>query len=271
MTAKRSLAILFAGFLWAGSVIAQVEEFSSKGIVIAAQSWNLAALVDARISRLNFIEGQLVSEGDLLVELDDVLVKLEVSLAESSLQRQEIVLKQREEDLSRQEKLKQREVTSIAAYNDAIFGVELAKTELQEADLKLQVVQAILAAHKLYAPAAGLISAPRLLMGSNFDVAESGSIATIVQLDPINVRASISVERVLARLQAGTFTTEFARNLKIDLSLSNGAKYPLQGRIVSLGFELDPETGMGSVLVEFPNPKGVLRPGLPVVVSLQRD
>ncbi|MEP1354489.1 MAG: efflux RND transporter periplasmic adaptor subunit [Tateyamaria sp.] len=271
MTTKISLALFLVGFLWTGFAVAQVEGPSSKGTVTAARSWNLAALVDGRIKSLNFIEGQLVSKGDLLVELDDVLVQLEFSLAKFNMQRAETVLKQREEELGRQEKLKRREVASVASYHDAKYNVELAKTELQVADLKVQVVQAVLAAHKIHAPAAGLISAPRLMVGSNFSVAESGSIATIVQLDPINVRADISVERVLARLQAGTYTMESTRDLKIGISLSNGIEYPLHGKIVSLGFDLDPETGVGSILVEFPNPKGGLRPGLPVVVRLQQD
>jgi len=271
MTARRSIFLLLVGIFWAGPALAQENQVSSEGVVIAAQSWEVTALVDARIKTLNFVEGQLVSKGDLLVELDSVLKAIEVELAENALQRTVTILKQREEDFSLQEKLKERNVASLATYSDAKFAVELAKTGLRAAELKLEVARVILGAHQLHAPATGLISAPRLVVGSNYDVDESGPIATIVQLDPINVRVGILLERMLTRLQEGTFTIEIAKSLKFGLELSNGTQYPLQGRVASMGFELDPDTGMGSLLVEFPNPKGVLRPGLPVVLTLQRE
>ena len=65
----------------------------------------------------------------------------------------------------------------------------------------------------------------------------------------------------------GNYTLEDALALRFNVMLPDGTAYDEEGKLVAVGFELDPETGEGSVLVEFPNAKGILRPGLPVVLQ----
>ena len=104
-------------------------------------------------------------------------------------------------------------------------------------------------------PADGLISAPQVYEGSNFIAEVSGPIATILQLDPIHVRVSLSVERAVRRLLAGKFDLEAVKNAKFSLTLPGGQEYSQLGSIVAIGTELDPETGQGTVLLEFSNPE----------------
>ena len=241
---------------------------SADGIVVAAESWDVAAPIDGKISNIAFSEGMLVTEGDLLMSLESRFKKIEVEIAEASVKRAQSELTQRSEVLKRQTELIEREAVSVAAFSEAKHAVDLAEADLRLAKLQLQMAKEALAAHDVHAAISGVISAPRLNKGSYFDVAESGSVATVHQLDPINVRVKLKPDAVLMRLQKGEFTLEEVENFEFALSLKNGASYPLRGRIVAVGFELDPETGEGSALVSFANPKGVLRPGLPVVLSL---
>jgi len=241
---------------------------SAPGIVVAAESWDVAAPVDGKISDIAFSEGMIITEGDLLMSLESRFKKIEVEIAEASVKRAQSELEQKSEVLERQSELIEREAVSVAAFSEAKHAVELAEADLRLAKLQLQMTEEALAAHYVHAAISGVISAPRLNKGSYFDVAESGSVATVHQLDPINVRIKLQPDAVLMRLQKGEFTLEEVENFEFALSLKNGAAYPLRGRVVAVGFELDPETGEGSALVSFPNPKGVLRPGLPVVLSL---
>lgn len=244
---------------------------STEGVVVAAESWDVAAPVDGKISHIAFSEGKIVTEGDLLMSLESRFKKIEVEIAEASVKRAESELKQRSEVLERQSELIEREAVSVAAFSEAKHAVELAESDLQLAKLQLQMTTEALAAHDVHAAISGVISAPRLNEGSYFSVAESGSVATVLQLDPINVRIRLKPDAVLMRLQKGEFTIEEVENFEFALALQNGASYPLTGRVVAVGFELNPETGEGSALVSFPNPKGVLRPGLPVVLSLKTE
>ncbi|WP_164727000.1 efflux RND transporter periplasmic adaptor subunit [Shimia sediminis] len=242
---------------------------STEGVVVPAESWDVAAPVDGKIAQITFSEGMIVTKGGLLMSLESRFKKIEVEIAQASVARAQSELIQRREVLQRQSELIEREAVSVAAFSEAKHDVDLAESDLRLAELQLQMAQETLAAHDIHAAISGVISAPRLNKGSYFDVAESGSVATVHQLDPINVRITLRPEAVLMRLQKGEFTLQDVEKLAFALSLKNGIDYPLTGTVVAVGFELDPETGEGSALISFPNPKGVLRPGLPVVLSVK--
>jgi len=133
--------------------------------------------------------------------------------------------------------------------------------------VQLDIASAILDAQSIIAPFKGRITAPLYRENAYVDLTEGTEIATIVQLDPINVRASISVERLLTRLRAGEYGRGFADQIQVELKLSDGLVYKHYGKIISFGVGVDPETGQGTILMSFPNPKGILRPGLPVILT----
>lgn len=237
------------------------------GVVVAARSWDVTPRVSNLIEVLNFIEGQEVREGDLLVEMVTGFKVLEVELAQSAKELAAIVLDDALDDLGRQEKLKAREAVSVKSYQDAFFAVEMAKAALKIADVELKITTEILKAQQIYAPIDGRMTAPRYRENSYVDLTTGTEIATIVQLDPINVRVQVSMERLLMRLRANEFDMEYAKGLRFELKLTDGLVYPLSGQIVSTGVGVDPETGMGTLVMSYPNPRGILRPGLPVLVT----
>lgn len=237
------------------------------GIVSAARSWDVTPRVSNLIGRLHFTEGQQVSEGDLLVEMITGFKELEVELAQAAKERAEVAVDDALDDLQRQEKLKAREAVSVKSYQDAFFAVETAKAALKIAEVELKIATEILNAQKIYAPIDGLMTQPRYRENAYVDLPTGTEIATIVQLDPINVRVQVSMERLLTRLRASEFDLEYARGMRFELKLTDGLVYPQPGKIISTGVGVDPETGMGTILMSFPNPRGILRPGLPVLVT----
>ena len=262
-----TLALVFA--LCVASLPAMAQPLP--GVVVAAESWDVAAPVDGKIAKLHFREGMIVQEGDLLMSLDNRIKKIEVEIAAAKVSQVEAELVQRSEVLERQLELMDRDAVSVATLSEAKHAVELAKTDVLLARLELDMARATLAAHDVHAAISGVISAPRLHEGSNFSVAESGSVAVVHRLDPIHVRVRLNKDRVLRRLLSGEYDIDDVRALRLSMSLSNGAVYPLQGKVVGVGFELDETTGDGSVLLSFPNPKGVLRPGLSVIIGMAED
>lgn len=241
------------------------------GIVSAANSWDVTPKVSNLISQLHFIEGQKVEKGDLLVEFETGFMQLEVELAEVARLQAEVRLADKEDDLQRQEKLKAREAVSVKSYRNAYFAVELAKADLKFAEVQLKKATAILGAQKIYAPFDGLISVPLYRENAYVDLTEGTEIATIVQLDPIYVLAPISVKRLLTRLKAGEFGADFAKQFRVELKLSDGLVYKHFGQIVSTGVGIDTATGQGTIVVSFPNPQGILRPGLKVSLTGYRN
>ena len=242
------------------------EAKGRRGIVVPARSWDISPAIDGKIVAIHFSESQILAKDDLLLELDDTATRLELDLARAQLELKLLELRQADEDFGRQQQLKERDAVSGAAFSDALFAKAMAEHAVKIAELEVQVVKSRLAAQRVYAPADGIISAPALARGTNFNLVESSAVARLVVLDPIHVRAPVQMEQVLDRLEHEEFDASRTLDISIEILLPNGTPYPLRGRVASVGFELDPDTGEGSVLVEFDNPKGLLRPGMPVRV-----
>lgn len=238
---------------------------TAKGVVVAARSWDISAEVSNKINRLHFVQGQIVKKGDLLVEFDTAFKKLEVEAAEAARARAAAQMKLAQGVLERQEKLQKKQASSLAMYKEALFNAEIAKADHRSAEVKLNMAKAILSVQKLYAPFDGQISAPRYRENANVDITKGTEIATLVQLDPIHVRFSVPYKRIFARMVAGETDEKIAAKQRVVLTLPNGDKYEHEGKLISGGFGINSETGMQSVLAEFPNPKRVMRPGLKVV------
>jgi RND family efflux transporter MFP subunit len=266
---KLALCVLLSSLMAANSqaVLAgdKQEKYTAQGVVVTARGWDISAEVDNKISRLHFIEGQIVRKGDLLVEFDSAFKKWEVDLAEASAARAEAQMSLMKEALDRQERLKDKKIVSLANYREALFKYQIAKADHRATLIKLEMAKAILEVQKLYAPFDGQMSAARYRENANVDISDGTEIATLVQLNPIHVRFSVPYKRVFARMKDGESDAEIAARQRVVLTLPNGSTYEHEGKLISGGFDIDPQTGRQSVLAEFPNPNRILRPGIKVI------
>jgi RND family efflux transporter MFP subunit len=234
------------------------------GVTIAAESWRVTTIVDGLVKEIHFSEGQMVKKGDLIVSFDPTISDLNVRLAQSKVDRAELVVADKDLDLKRMGELQKRNATSISALEDAEYAYKEALLDLDVANAELELAKTRRAAHDIVAAADGMISQPYIFEGELFKTALSGPLAQIVQLDPIHVRIPIVPADVINRLREGGYTLEAAREIEFEMILPDGSVFGEIGKPYAVGFELNPESGEGSVLIEFANPNGILRPGLPV-------
>lgn len=240
---------------------------TGEGVVVPARSWDASAEVSNQITKIHFVRGQQVKKGDVLVEMDTYFKTLDLELAEVSLLRAKSALTQVEENLQRQTKLKDRDVSSVARFRDAEIAAEIARADVRDAELRVKKAEGLLAVQTISAPFDGLMSAPRYRDNANVDITDGTEIGILVQLDPIHVLARESfTDSALDRLQGTETYEDMARQYSARLILPNGEEYPHEGRVVSIAFDVDQETGLTSFLLEFPNSRSILRPGLKVKV-----
>lgn len=244
------------------------DNFTSAGtgIVLPARSWDISAEVSNKISKLHFIEGQFVKKGDLLVEFDRAFKELEVRLANTALAQARAGLAKAKEKLARKEKLSESAV-SVAELRDAVLDASIAEAEAEKAAIQLKMAELILSVQELHAPFDGQMTAPRYRENANVDVKDGHEIATLIQLDPVHVRIQGNYERLFARLSDGQSEADLLGRITLVLELPNGTRYSHAGRLLTSAFKFNPDTGLGTVIGEFPNPEHILRPGLKVKVS----
>lgn len=104
------------------------------------------------------------------------------------------------------------------------------------------------------------------------DTANSGPLATVVQVDPIRVIFSVADRDIVSALQKTHQTSEkIASALVLNLELPDNTPYPQQGSIEFVDNQVDPATGTVNVWGRFANPSGLLIPGGFVNVGVRRS
>jgi membrane fusion protein, multidrug efflux system len=138
------------------------------------------------------------------------------------------------------------------------MGLRQAQASLTSARAALDRAQLDREETAVRAPISGLIGTVEVSVGNYVGRGESNRLATISQVDPINVVFGIS-EALYLRTVDKVDRKALAR---IDLILSDHSQYPFEGHYTNIGRAVDEKTGTLQIEAQFPNPKGLLVPGM---------
>src|ERR1035441_546099 len=139
------------------------------------------------------------------------------------------------------------------------MGLRQAQASLTAARAALETAELDREGTAIRAPISGLIGRAEVSVGNCVGRGESNRLATISQLDPINVGFNMSETHYL---QTTTRVVDRAALNRIELTLADSSVYPFRGRFTNIGRAVDEKTGTLLVVAQFPNAKGVLLPGM---------
>ena len=139
------------------------------------------------------------------------------------------------------------------------MGLRQAQANLAAARAALETAQLDRDATEIHAPIAGLIGRAEVSVGNYVGRGESNRLATISQLDPIDVDFNMSETHYLSTT---TRVVDRAALNRIELTLADNSVYPFRGRFTNIGRAVDEKTGTLQVVAQFPNAKGILLPGM---------
>jgi RND family efflux transporter MFP subunit len=231
------------------------------GHVEAIQAVDLKARVEGFLEKVNFREGDFVQAGDLLYVIEQAPYQARVDGDQARLAAARAELTRAGQRLKR---LREARPESVPATDlDNGVAAELtAKAKLAEAEATLASSDLDLGYTKISAPISGRIGRTAYTRG-NLIGPGSGTLAQIVQIDPIRVVYSIS-ENDLPAITAALHDAEAAtksRLLAARLRLADGELLDRAGRVSFVDNRVDPATGTIAVRAEFANPDGRLIPG----------
>jgi len=218
-----------------------------------------------------FREGSDVSAGDPLYQIDPDTYQAAYALAKADLAKANAGLKVARLKADRYITLVKTDTVSRQAYDDAIAAVEQAESQVAAAKAALDAALINLDHTKVSAPISGRIGRSNVTEGAIVTAYQSMAMATIQQLDPIYVDApqsTTSLLRLRSRLEGGYFGRSGTDQNKVNLILEDGTAYPLEGKLQFSDITVDPTTGSVILRMAFPNPKGVLLPGMFVRVVI---
>jgi RND family efflux transporter MFP subunit len=243
-----------------------------KGIVAPARSYDIAPPFDAQVVKIHFIPGQFVEKGALLFTLDTTKEELELDRDRARLLRAEAKLRVAEVILKSNTELRKKNVISERQFVELEASRDVAAADLAEAQVQVHGDEVKIRELKRYAPFAGIMSRSTVAEGAHLirQARENTGMATITELDPIQVKANVPYEVYadhLKLLSKSLDRKEALDRIEVFVTLANGEKLPQVGRISGGGYEFDPKTQEMEVMVEFPNPGLLLRPGLAVTLT----
>ena len=140
-------------------------------------------------------------------------------------------------------------------------AVAVAEAAIHQAEAAVETVRINLGYCRVTAPISGRIGKSSVTEGAIVTAYQPVAMATIQQLDPIYVDVPQSTTELL-RLKNGGLNHEGTDQNKVKLILEDGTAYPVEGTLQFSDVTVDPTTGSVILRVVFPNPKGVLLPGM---------
>ena len=224
--------------------------------------------VTGTVLQRQFEEGTDVRAGQVLYRIDPLTYQVAFNSAKAALSLAEAIELAARVGARRPgdpQAIKQPDDDTDPAYEQAQADVATAHAALDKARSEL-------AATLVRAPISGRIGRSTVTTGDVVVANEATPLATVLQIDPIYVEliaSSTDILRLKQELSSGDHQQTGVAPGRVGLRLPDGSVYAHAGQLqFSEGPALD---GTDSVTVRgvFPNPEGLLLPGMPVRVQVQ--
>jgi membrane fusion protein (multidrug efflux system) len=247
---------------------AVVLETELAGRTAAVETAEVRPQVTGVILDRHFQEGSVVRQGQTLYEIDASLYRATGAQAEANLAQAQAARAAAEAKADRYKPLVAIEAVSRQEYTDAVAQARQAAAQVRQAEAALQTARINLRFTRVPAPITGRIGRSQATIGALVTNGQAGPLATIHRLDPmfVDIQQS-SAEMVALRRQLADGGVA-ANTAPVRLVLEDGSSYPQAGRLEFSEALVDPSTGAVTLRARFPNPDGLLLPGMFVRAKL---
>ncbi|MGD8461060.1 MAG: efflux RND transporter periplasmic adaptor subunit [Desulfobacterales bacterium] len=230
-----------------------VMEFS--GTIKAIKTVDIIPRVSGYIEKRYFEEGTIVQQGDPLYLIDPRPYQARLDAYKAQLKLDQAALAFWEKDTKRYQTLveqgaasKEKTEGTIAKRDEMLAKIEKDKADIENAALELSFT-------KIMAPFSGRTQETRINVG-NLVQQQRDVLTTLVQMDPIYVVFNISRNQVFEiqkqKRQGKVLPVE---EMLAEILQPDGSKYPHEGKINFISFQINPTTDSVLVRASLPNRK----------------
>ncbi|MFV0637085.1 efflux RND transporter periplasmic adaptor subunit [Mitsuokella sp. WILCCON 0060] len=232
------------------------------GQVVGKDEVKVQSKVSGKIVEKYFHGGEHVDAGQPLYRIDSRQYESAVLQAQANLAQSQATLSNAQTDLYRDQELLNSDAISEQTVTTQQANVNAYSAAAAANQALVQKAQQDLDDTVIYAPMSGQVSVDDVAVGT-FATAGNTNLVTIGTVDPVFVQFSISEAeylkfRNIQQMQSGSDRDP----LDVTVRLSDGTMYPLDGKIVQADRALAQNTGTLSIKALFPNPNGLLLPGM---------
>ncbi|KAA1141678.1 efflux RND transporter periplasmic adaptor subunit [Citrobacter freundii] len=240
------------------------------GRALAFEIAEIRPQVGGIIIKRNFVEGDKVSKGESLYQIDPAPLQARLDSAKGALAKAQATANNVRLTLNRQSALiksnyvsRQDYDTTRSQLNEAQANVAVAKADLEQATINLRYAN-------VTSPIDGISGKSSVTVGALVTANQENALVTVQRLDPIYVDLTQSVQDFL-RLKEEKANGQIAQQqgkIPVELMLENGKPYRHTGTLEFSDPAVDETTGSVTLRAVFPNPEGEILPGMYVTALL---
>ena len=212
-----------------------------------------------------FVEGSDVKAGQQLYQIDPSTYQATYDSAVASLRHDQALLAADGAKVERYRPLAAAQAISRQDYDDAVAAqtedqanITADRASIEQAIINLQYTRVL-------SPISGTIGASLVTPGALVTANQSTALDTVTTLDPIYVdvnESSTTWLRLKQEQASGQLQTDTQGAATVWLTLEDGTRYPLPGKMQFAEVNVDEQTGTVLVRAIFPNPNHLLLPGM---------
>src|SRR5262249_50036558 len=240
-----------------------------EGRIAAIPTVEVRARVRGHLVKINFQDGQIVKEKQLLFEIDPRTYQAELEGANSLKAAADAALKLWQATEARDGRLVGTGVVSRQEYDVTVGKLGVSQADVRKAEAEVARAKLNLDFTKIHAPITGKISRAQVDVGNLINAGGGDTLlTTITSVDPIYVYFNVD-ERALLRYRREFRKTneEQKGNLKdlkvpVEVALEGEEGFPHKGVLDFAENRVDPSTGTIQVRGVLPNPNRILDAGM---------
>ena len=232
------------------------------GRTVAFETSEVRPQVNGLIRRRLFTEGSFVRAGAPLYQIDARLYQAGVDQAAANLASARASAQAAEERARRLEPLAKMQAVAEQDYTDALAQARMARAAVAQNAAALETARINLRFATSPAPISGRIGRSLVTPGGLVSASQATPLAVIQQTDPMFVDMQQSSAELTMLRQAIESGGVDAGSTSVRLRLEDGSNYGFAGTVQFSDVTVNEATGTVTLRARFPNPKGVLLPGM---------
>jgi membrane fusion protein, multidrug efflux system len=233
------------------------------GTVQATNTVTVRSRVDGQIEAVAFEEGQMIKQGDLLVQIDPAPFQATLNQATAKLAQDQASLINARQDLQRTTVLSKQGNATQQLFDQRTASVASLVAQVQADQAAIDSAKVQLAYTTITSPLTGRAGFRLVDRGNIVHASDPTGILTIAQVQPISVIFTAPEQQLPAigdAVKSGP--------LKVTAYSSDGKTELGQGTLKLIDNQVDPASGTIRLKAAFDNPDDRLWPGLSVTTRL---